>query len=297
MAKLGVSIPKITLPDGNEIPILGYGVGSAWCKNTTKKAMPEGPFNDQLVEATKTAISLGFHHLDSAEIYGTECDLAKAIKDSGVPRESLFITAKCYTMTRDVIQSLEQSLKNLGLEYVDLYLLHQAFDIKGDKAIIQKAWSQMESIQASGKAKSIGVSNFYRAELDAILEVARARPAINQIEFHPYLDNDEFLAFQKNKDIRIAAYGPLVPFVKVKDGPLTPLLEQLAKKYAVGPTEILLRWLLDQNIVAITTTSQEQRMSDMLRVTTFKLTPKELSTITETGKQYHFRGYWENDLN
>ena len=150
----------------------------------------------------------------------------------------------------------------------------------------------MEDIAASGKAKSIGVSNFFQPDIEAILETAQARPAINQIEFHPYLQHGNLIQYHKNKDIKLSAYSPQVPITKASEGPLTPILEKLAKKYAVNPGEILLRWCLDQNVVAITTSSKEQRMSDMLRTVTFKLTPKELEEISETGNSFHHRAYW-----
>lgn len=225
-------------------------------------------------------------------MYNTEAELGKAIKDSGVAREKLYVVTKCKSVTSNVQERFEESLKLLGLSYVDLYLLHSPFDAKGDKKILQDAWASMEQIQASGKAKSIGVSNFYRADLDAILETAQARPAINQIEFHPYLQHGDLIAFHRNKDIKLSAYAPLVPITKVHNGPLDPLLEGLAKKYAVNPGEILLRWVIDSGIVAITTSSKEQRMSDMLRTVTFSLTPREQDEISEAGKSFHYREFW-----
>lgn len=245
-----------------------------------------------MVEAIKIAVKMGYYHLDGAEVYNTEPELGKAIKECGVSREKLYVVTKCLHVGGNVQEHFDESLKKLGLDYVDLYLLHQPFDAKGDKKIIQKAWAAMEAIAASGKAKSIGVSNFYREHIDAVLETAKARPAINQIEFHPYLQHGDLIAYLKNKDIRISAYAPLIPITKATDGPLTPLLEGLAKKYAVNPGEILLRWVIDQNIVAITTSSKEQRLSDMLRVTAFNLTPKELEEITTTSSSYHHRAFW-----
>lgn len=98
--------------------------------------------------------------------------------------------------------------------------------------------------------------------------------------------------FHKNKDIKLSAYGPQIPLTKVQNGPVTPIIEKLAKKYAVNPGEILLRWVMEQGVVAITTSSKEQRMSDMLRTVTFTLTPKEIEDISEAGKTHHFRAFW-----
>lgn len=286
MAQLDIEVPKLKLPDGHEIPMLGFGTGTAWYKKE------EGELNQDLINSIKTAIGIGYHHLDGAEIYKTERELGKAIKESKVDRSKLFVTTKCTNQSSNVLEHLDQSLEKLGLDYVDLYLLHQPFDAKGDKNVLQHAWSQMEQAVSSGKARSIGVSNYLKEHLEIILETAQARPCINQIEYHPYLQHQDLIAYHRNKDIKVAAYAPQVPVTKAKEGPLTPLIESLAKKYAVNPGEILLRWVIDQNIVAITTSSKEQRMSDMMRVATFKLTPREIEEISETGAKYHFRGYF-----
>lgn len=247
-----------------------------------------------MIDATKLAIKTGYTHLDGAEVYNTEEELGDAIKQSGVSRDKLFVTTKVITNIADIPAAIDTSLKKLGLDYVDLYLIHAPFFAKGDDAELQKKWAQLEEVAASGKAKSIGVSNFLKPHLEAILKTAKVRPAINQIEFHPYLQHGDLVAYHKNKDIKLAAYGPLLPITKASGGPLDPLLASLAKKYAVSPGEILLRWVIEQGIVAVTTSSKEQRLSDYLRVFTFKLTPKEVEEISSVGKEHHFRGFWNH---
>ncbi|ETN36340.1 uncharacterized protein HMPREF1541_08617 [Cyphellophora europaea CBS 101466] len=289
MAKLELNIPDLTLPDGNKIPQIGYGTGTAWYKKKGDTSKDKA-----LVEAIQTAIKVGYTHLDGAETYGTESELGEAISKSKVPREKLFVTTKVTDNIQDIPGAIDASLKKLGLKYVDLYLLHEPFFANGKEAELQQKWAQMEEVVAAGKAKSIGVSNFLRPDLDAILKTAKVRPAINQIELHPYLQHGNLLDFHKSKDIKVAAYGPLLPLTKFKGGPLDPLLVSLAKKYAVTEGEILLRWIIDQGVVAVTTSSKEQRLSDYLRVFTFDLTPKELEQITETGAQHHARGFWNH---
>ena len=175
---------------------------------------------------------------------------------------------------------------------MDLYLIHAPFFAGGDETKLQDAWSKMEEVAAMGKTKSIGVSNFLQKDLGAILKTCKVRPAINQIEFHPYLQHGDLLPYMKNQDIKVSAYSPLIPITKAKGGPLDPYLEKLAKKYAVNPGEILLRWCVDQNVVPVTTSSKEQRLSDMLRIFAFSLTAKEVEEIKEIGNSRHFRGYW-----
>lgn len=153
-----------------------------------------------MIDIVKFAIDTGYTHLDGAEMYNTEEELGTAIKQSGVAREKLFVTTKVIHNIEDIPGAIDASLKKLGLDYVDLYLIHEPFFAKGDDAVLQKKWAEMEAVAASGKAKSIGVSNFLKPHLEAILKTAKVRPAINQIEFHPYLQHGDLLAYHKNKD-------------------------------------------------------------------------------------------------
>lgn len=151
----------------------------------------------------------------------------------------------------------------------------------------------MEEVKKSGKARSIGVSNYLEKHLAATLATATVPPSINQIEYHPYLQHEGLIPFQKaNQNIAVAAYGPLTPATKAKPGPCDDLLEKLACKYYVSEGEIALRWCIDQGIVAITTSSKEERLSDYLRAIAINLTPQEVSNIAASGAEKHFRGFW-----
>ncbi|KAF2182703.1 aldo-keto reductase family 1 member C13 [Zopfia rhizophila CBS 207.26] len=287
MAKIRTPIPSLKLNDGTFMPMLGYGTGTAWYKS-----VEESKIDQAVIDGLKTAIGLGYTHLDGAEMYKTEPELGIAIKESGVPREKLFITTKVNNSSVGDIQgAIKASLKKLQLDYVDLFLIHTPFWAKTDEEL-QAAWATMEVVQQAGLAKSIGVSNYLPKRLEAILKTAKVVPACNQIEFHPYLQHTGLLDFHKKHGIATTAYGPLTAVTKAKPGPADDFLASLAKKYAVNEGEISLRWCIDQDVVPITTSSKEQRLSDYLRAATFKLTQAEIKELNELGEKKHYRGFW-----
>ncbi|KAL7822509.1 Aldo/keto reductase [Trichoderma gracile] len=279
--------PNLKLNDGNEIPLLGYGLGTARFKRN------QGPLDQELVDLTKRAIEIGYYHLDGAEVYGNEEELGAAIKASGVPREKLFVTTKISaTEKKNTEEAFVLSLKKLGLDYVDLYLIHGPFFADSDEELQQK-WADLEAIKASGRAKSIGVSNFLQEHLEAILKTAKVPPAINQIEYHPYLQHGDLVAFHKKNNIAIASYGPLVPITRAQGGPVVPVYHKLAEKYGVTDSDVGLRWVLDQGIVTLTTSSKESRLKGYLeRLPKFTLEEDEVKEISEEGNKHHYRAFW-----
>lgn len=171
------------------------------------------------------------------------------------------------------------------------YLIHAPFFAKSEEEL-QDAWAAMERVKASGKARSIGVSNFLQNHLETILKTAKVVPSVNQIEFHPYLQHGDLVAFHERNGIKTASYSGLVPITRAPGGPLDPLLSALATKYAVSESEVLLRWTLDRGCIAITTSSKENRLASYLRVLYFKLTPREVEEISTLGQQKHYRAFW-----
>lgn len=284
-------IPSLKLSDGNEIPMLGYGLGTAYFKG---KGAPE--FDEKTVSDALTAIQLGYTHLDGAEAYGNEAELGAAIKRSGVPRSSLFVTTKTSVKPGETIAAaLDRSLKLLGLDYVDLYLIHHPFHSNTKEEHLAK-WAEMEAIKEAGKAKSIGVSNYLCEHVEYLLG-AKYPPVLNQIEYHPYLQHGNLVKWHQEKGVAVEAYGPLTAVTKKKGGPVDVVYERLAKKYGVPEGMVALRWCLDQGIVPVTTSGNKERLESYLRaLPSFKLTPKEIEEISKEGKKLNYRGFWNHRI-
>ncbi|KAK7223100.1 hypothetical protein V2G26_011103 [Clonostachys chloroleuca] len=265
MAGASLDIPKVKLNDGKEIPIVGYGL----------------------------AILTGYRHLDGAEVYGNEQELGAGIKAAGVPREELFVTTKINAnQKKNALEAFDISLKKLGLEYVDLYLLHGPW-FADTEAELQERWAQLETIKESGRAKSIGVSNFLQEHIETILKTAKIPPAVNQIEYHPYLQHGDLVPFLKKNNITVESYSPLTPITTAKGGPVEPYWKELAKKYGVTESDIGLRWILDQGVVVVTTSSKTSRLEGYLsNLPKFKLTEEEIAKTSELGAQKHVRIWW-----
>ncbi|KAI3320145.1 Aldo/keto reductase [Xylariaceae sp. AK1471] len=274
-------IPSLKLNDGQEIPMLAYGFGTA---NYANK-------DEDIVKATVLAISTGFYHLDCAECYLNESGVGAGIKASGVERSKLYVTTKVVgTINQDVNAALDTSLSKLGLDYIDLYLVHVPFSA-GSPEGLQKIWTQMEAVKAAGKARSIGVSNFEVEDLEIILKIAKTVPAINQIELHPYLQQRDVVDFCRKHGIAISAYSPLSPITQARPGPADEAYGELAKKYGVSESDVGLRWCLDQDVVAITTSKSEERLRGYLTgVLGFKLEPQEVERLNTLGSQKRHQG-------
>jgi len=282
-------IPSTQLNDGTTIPLLGYGTGTALYKASNLDSIDR-----TTVDYIKTAISLGYYHLDGAEMYNTEPEIGVAIKESGVPREKLYITTKVIHNVNNIAKGLDISLAKLGVDHVDLYLIHNPW--WSTKETLQKAWKDMEAVQKSGKTKSIGVSNFLQSHLETVLEIATIVPVINQLEYHPYLQRGNLVPWSKSKGIATAAYGPLTPIRKASPGPLDPVLQKFSEKYGVSQEAVLLRWVIQKGVVAVTTSGKKERLQIYLGILNFELTDDEVEDITKAGKTKHFRANnWQHD--
>ncbi|KAK8148337.1 hypothetical protein G3M48_010391 [Beauveria asiatica] len=286
----------IQLNDGNKIPLIAFGVGTSVSR---RWGNPEG-----LPELLKTALQAGYRHIDTAEAnmlplveYENENEVAEGIRMSGVPRKDIFITAKDLSIKGVTTeQALRKTLQNLGVEYVDLYLIHNAMFAKND-ADLQRKWAEMEAVKELGLAKSIGVSNLEQQRIQAILKTAKVPPAINQIELHPYFQRTELVSWLQQQNIALACYSPLAPLRSGsfggRPGPVDDIFQALAKKYNVDESEIGLRWAIDQGHVVITTSSKPERIQGYAKkLPSFKLTTDEISDIAELGRKKAFAAFW-----
>jgi diketogulonate reductase-like aldo/keto reductase len=294
-----------------QIPFPAYGVGTKW--QHLKKGRPEDvrtTLDENLADTVARAIKLGVTHIDTAEAYTTHIEVAEGIKRSGVDRSKIWITDKYnagfqipgvikkYADSKTTYQAIETALKDLDTDYIDLYLLHsQWFDEELSHGnTVEKAWADVEKAYEEGKVKNIGLSNFDRTNLEKVLKVAKHKPQVLQIEFHPYLYNQSpgIIEFAKKNNILVSAYGPLSPLFRASDGPLTPVLKDLAAKYGKSEAQILLRWVYQNGVLPVTTSANDERISSALDTFEgdFVLSDGDVKLITETGATHKFRGFF-----
>ncbi|KAK4062451.1 hypothetical protein Trihar35433_9272 [Trichoderma harzianum] len=293
--------PLLLLRDGNKIPMLAFGTGTAWLKKAG-----DTNINQKLVDLIKTAIDKGFYHLDCAEMYGTEEEVGRAIKESEVPREKFFITNKVSQGIDDIDAAIKESLKKMQLDYFDLYLIHTPYfanldpDLNPDsdafkcaRAEFQRKWKSMEKLKTAGLAKSIGVSNYLRHHVEATLAGATIPPVLNQIEFHPYLQRgNDYLPWLRENGLEVGSFKGLTPAFRALDGPLREPLSRIAKAHKTTEAAVLINWIIQNGIVAVTTTKTPGRLDEYAQALKITLEERELQEITAVGLAYHFRTSW-----
>ncbi|QLQ81577.1 hypothetical protein HG537_0F03380 [Torulaspora globosa] len=293
----------VTLNNGNKIPAVGIiGTGTEWFK----KQGQEEVISPELIEQIKYALSLpGIILIDAAECYNTYVEVGKALQQSNKSRDQIFISDKFSPQANDnrtVSESFERGLARMGVDYVDLYLIHCPF-INREGYTLEDAWRELETLYESGKAKNIGVSNFRVSDLQKILESGKVKPQVNQIEFHPFLQDQTPGIFQfcQQHEIQLEAYSPLAPLQRKTQELQTPegapfyrYVEQLASKYKKSEALILLRWVTKRQVIPVTTSSKPERVKDAHEnLFTFDLTDQEVDQITSLGLQHKpLRLYW-----
>ncbi|KAH7910557.1 reductase AKOR2 [Hygrophoropsis aurantiaca] len=256
----------LELNTGAAVPIVGLGVFASRDPVEQAKATPW----------VLTALQAGYRHIDTAWIYGTEKPVGDAIKASGIPRDKLFVTTKLpWNHIKRVEWSVDQSLKNAGLDYFDLYLMHWPHSVVFDEneprprntdgqlrlddtGNFNDTWTQMEKVLASGKVKAIGLSNFSIKNIEQLLTTAKVIPAMLQIELHPYLAQNDLLSYCKAKGILLTAYAP-TGYATVRDD---PTVGDIARKYGVTPTQIILSWHVGRGTIIVPKSANADRQKE-----------------------------------
>jgi len=249
---------------------------------------------DQLLyDAVKYSLEIGYRHIDSAQAYDTERILKNAIDDSGVKREDIFITSKLVSGVRDpqeAAKSIDKSLKLLGTEYIDLFLMHSPTTFKkgadAGKDVIE-CYKVFVEYQKQGKIRSIGVSNFNIDHLRAFESHGFPLPSVNQIEVHPFLVEEKLIDYCNKKNIKIEAYSPIAQAKKLDD----PVLKKLAAKYKKNTAQIMLRWGLQMGFIILPKSSDLKRIKDNANLFDFELSAQDMKEL-DALKKANFRCCW-----
>ena len=253
---------KTLLNNGIEMPWLGFGV----------YLIDNG---EKLEQAINKAFEVGYRSIDTATIYKNERGVGKAIRQSGIPREEIFLTTKVWNTDMRASRTLaafEESLERLDTDYVDLYLIH--WPVEG---FYKETWQVLEEIYRNGRIKAIGVSNFQVHHLEDLMKDAEVMPTVNQIEYHPFLGQPELLDFCKANKIQVEAWSPLMQGQIVN----VPIVQQLAKKYNKTPAQIALRWNLQHHVVTIPKSSRPSRIEENAQLFDFALSQEDMSQLDE----------------
>lgn len=255
-------VPSITLNNDVTIPQLGFGV---WQVE-----------NEAATAAVSTALEAGYRSVDTAAIYGNEEGTGKAIAESGVPREELFVTTKVWNSDHGydaTLRAFDSSLTKLGLDYVDLYLIHWPLPARGTSVDTYKA---LEKIYAEGRAKAIGVSNFHPAHLERLLAETSVVPVLNQVELHPQLQQQELRDFHAKHGIATEAWSPLGSGKGLLD---EPTIAAIATKHGKSPAQVVLRWHLQLGTIVIPKSVTPSRIRENIDVFDFALDADDLAAI------------------
>jgi 2,5-diketo-D-gluconate reductase A len=244
------------LADGNEIPLLGLGV---W-------QVPKGP---ECVNAVRWALELGYRHIDTAQAYGNEESVGQALRESGVSRDDVFITTKFYPARRDPAAEVERSLRRLGVDRVDLYIIHWP---EGGPTW---AWDGMQRARERGYARSIGISNFSLAELDELLAVADTPPVVNQVQFSPFEYRRALLEGNEQRGVAIEAYSPLGTGRHIEN----QTVRRIAEDHGRTPAQVLLRWCVQREIPVIPKSTHRDRIEENAQIFDFALSDDDVAAL------------------
>lgn len=255
----------VLLHNGVKMPYFGLGVYK----------VEEG---NEVIESVKTALEVGYRAIDTAALYENEEGVGKAIKESGIPREEIFVTTKVWNTDHGyekTLKAFDKSISKLGLDYVDLYLIHWP-----GKDTFLDTWRALEKLYRDGRVRAIGVSNFKPHHLQTLMEHSEEKPVINQVELHPYFQQKELREFCKQHDIVVEAWSPLGRGQVLDD----PVLAEIGKKYGKTPAQVTLRWHLQNDIVIIPKSVTPSRIKENADIFDFELTAEDMEQIDQLDK-------------
>ena len=255
-------VPGIELNNGTTIPQLGFGVFQIDPSDTA--------------EAVTTALEVGYRHIDTAQMYGNEAEVGEAIAKSDIPRDQLWITTKCNNSNHgydDAQSALDESLQKMGLDHVDLYLIH--WPLPG-KDLYVDTWKGLEKAQSDGKARAIGVSNFQPHHLDRLLSETETVPAVNQIELHPHMQQAGLRSYHERHGIRTEAWSPIGQGRGLLDA---PELSEIAQAHGKSPAQVVLRWHVQIGNIVFPKSSTAERIRENYAIFDFELGDDEVETI------------------
>jgi diketogulonate reductase-like aldo/keto reductase len=244
------------LADGARIPVLGLGV---W-------QVPDGP---ECENAVRWALELGYRHIDTAQAYRNEASVGRALRDSGVPREEVWITTKFFPSRDDPAAEIEGSLRRLEIDYVDLYIIHWP------QGGATWAWPGMERARERGHARSIGVSNFSAEELAEVLGVATSRPVVNQVQFSPFEYRRGLLDVCAREQVAVEAYSPLGTGRHLG----APKVAEIAERLGRTPAQVLLRWCLQRDTILLPKSTHRERIEENAQIFDFTLSDDDLAAL------------------
>ena len=256
------------LNDGNSIPCLGYGTF-------------QSPDGEDTSRAVREAIELGYRHIDCAAVYGNEKSVGRGIAQSGIQRSQLFVTSKVWNDHhgyRETREACEKTLEDMGLDYLDLYLIHWPNPLALRSCWAEKnaeTWQAMEEMQAQGLIRSLGISNFRLHHYEALMKTARVKPVVNQIKLCPGITQPTVAAFCQAEDILLEGYSPLGQGDVLE----TPFLIELGRKYDKTPAQIALRWGLERGYIPLPKSIHRERMAQNAQIFDFSLTEEEVATL------------------
>jgi 2,5-diketo-D-gluconate reductase A len=257
------TVPAIKLNNGIMIPQLGFG---------TYQVTPQ-----ETVSVVSQALEIGYRHIDTAEMYGNEKEVGKAVKDSGIARSEIFITSKLnngFHNPEDARKAFDASLADLASDYVDLFLIHWPLPTLYDGGFVS-TWKVLEEFLKEGRAKSIGVSNFQKHHLEELIEQSDIIPAVNQIELHPYLTNTELAEFGKAHNIATEAWSPIAQGGVLKDVVIADIAENVNRTSA----QVVLRWHIQHGYIVFPKSSTPERIKENFALFDFELTDQQMKQI------------------